>query len=298
MALGAIKTWLRLRLERGLATERAARVAAEAARRRGEEHQAIRVHEEFLAIAAHELRTPVTSLQLALQTVSLRLKRERLVEGAPQVARMLDLAERKIRDLDRLVEKLLEVSTMAGGSLELSLSEVDLAEAVRSAVAGLREPLRASGSALTLDGPEPLVGRWDRTRVEQVVTHLLSNAIKYGHGRPIAVHTRAEDGVARLVVEDHGLGIAREAQARIFGRFERAASLRQYGGLGLGLYVVKQVVERLGGRVECASVLDSGSTFTVTLPRRGPSDSRASAGAASGVDSDDSSARERAEEGR
>jgi signal transduction histidine kinase len=131
--------------------------------------------------------------------------------------------------------------------------------------------VRASASALTLDGPEPILGRWDRSRVEQIVTNLLSNAIKYGKGRPIAIHIRAEDNVARLVVEDHGSGIAPEAQARIFGRFERAVSLDQYGGLGLGLYVVEQIVERLGGEVECTSIVDSGSTFTVTLPRQGPS---------------------------
>jgi signal transduction histidine kinase len=220
-----------------------------------------------------------------LQTVSRRVTHERLVEAAPQAARMLDIAERKVRDLGLLVEVLLQVSTIAGGPLQLSLSEVDLAEAVRSAVSGVREPLRASGSALTLDAPEPIVGRWDRSRVEQVVANLLSNAIKYGQGRPIAIRIRVEGDDALLVVEDHGLGIAPEAQARIFGRFERAVSLRQYGGLGLGLYVVKRIVEGLGGRVECTSILDSGSTFTVTLPRSGPS-----------VDGDDSPARERAEE--
>jgi signal transduction histidine kinase len=246
------------RLERGLVAEREAREAAQ---------RALEAREEFLAVAAHELRTPLTSLMLVVQRASRRAK-----QGLPgeaeqaRIERMLAIAERQTVSISLLVDRLLDVSSLAGGSFQLVLSEVDLADAVRTSVAHLSDPLRASGSQLTVDAHGPIVGHWDRSRVEQVVTNLLSNAIKYGEGRPIEISVAAGDDVARLVVRDHGMGVSPEEQARIFGPFERAASPRHYGGLGLGLHIVQQVVERLGGRVECVSTLHEGSTFTVTLP--------------------------------
>jgi signal transduction histidine kinase len=122
--------------------------------------------------------------------------------------------------------------------------------------------------AVDMDGP--IIGCWDRVRLEEVVVNLLSNAIKYGEGRPIEVAVYGEPNVARLVVRDHGRGIAPDDRQRIFERFERAAPATHYGGLGLGLYVVKLVVERLGGTVDCVSTLHEGSSFIVTLPRVGP----------------------------
>jgi signal transduction histidine kinase len=246
------------RLERALRVERESRAVAEQVRV---------MREEFVAVAAHELRTPLTSLQLAIQTLS-RRARHQGGDGAASVERMIDIAEREVESLNALVTSLLDAVKLEEDPVPVAISDVDLADAVRCAVARLREPLRACGSAVTLDVPAGVVGRWDRSRVEQLVTNLLSNAIKYGLGRPITVRVAAEGDVARLAVLDHGMGIAREAQARIFGRFERAVSLRNYGGFGLGLYVVRRIAERLGGTVECTSALGEGSTFVVTLPRR------------------------------
>jgi signal transduction histidine kinase len=230
--------------------------------------QALGLREEFLAIAAHELCTPVTSLLLAVQRLSRRARQCGLGDA---VERILDMADRQAVSLGRLVDSLVDVSSIAGESPRVVLSEVDLADAVRKSVAQLSEPLRASRSMLTLDVDVPVVGRWDRSRVEQVVSNLLSNAIKFGQGNPIEIHTQVDDDVARLVVRDHGMGIAPEEQGRVFGRFERAVSSRNYGGFGLGLFIVQRFVERLGGKVECDSALHEGSTFTVTLPREGPS---------------------------
>jgi signal transduction histidine kinase len=129
-------------------------------------------------------------------------------------------------------------------------------------------PLAASGSALTLDVPESLVGSWDAMRLEQIATNLLTNAIKYGERRPIAVRLEElPDARARLTVRDHGIGIAAEHLERIFGRFERAVSVRHFGGFGLGLWIVRQVVEALGGTIRVDSVPGAGATFTVELPR-------------------------------
>jgi signal transduction histidine kinase len=233
--------------------------------------RAIGQRDEFLTIAGHELRTPGTSLQLALQTLSRWAKTGTLEPGAPPVDRMLDVAERQAQNLNLLVDRLLDVSSIAGKSLTVVLSPVDLVDVVRAAVARLTQPLRNSGSTLTLHAGEPVVGNWDRSRMEQVALNLLSNAIKFGEGRPIEVAVEAEWDLARLVVRDHGIGIEPQAQGLIFGRFQRAVSMSHYGGLGLGLYVVQRSVERLGGTVQCVSSLKEGSTFTVTLPRAGPS---------------------------
>jgi signal transduction histidine kinase len=256
--LGRLEGSLRER-DRLLAAEREARAAAE---------RAIGVRDEFLAIAAHELRTPCTSLGLALQGLARMAKGGRLEQSGPTVERLIDTALRQAANLNLLNERLLEVSSIASGQLTLTLSDVDLVGLVRSVVARASEPLRASRSALVLDAREPVVGRWDRCRLEHVVGNLLSNAIRYGAGAPIELGVQASGDRAWLVVRDHGTGIAPEDQARIFHRFERAAPYRHYGGLGLGLYIVGQTVERLGGRVECASKLGEGSTFTVVLPRQ------------------------------
>jgi signal transduction histidine kinase len=165
------------------------------------------------------------------------------------------------------VDDSLDVSRIARGELSMIGSQVDLSDVARTAVSQLEEPLRSSGSRLTLDAPDAVIGNWDRARLEQVVTNLVANAIKYGAGKPIEVIVRTQDGAAQLVVRDHGIGIPPDDQARVFGRFERAVPSEHYGGLGLGLYVVQRIVEQLGGHVTCESVPNEGSTFTVILPR-------------------------------
>jgi signal transduction histidine kinase len=137
---------------------------------------------------------------------------------------------------------------------------------VRTVVRRLKDPLQCSGSALSLDLEEDVVGHWDRAWLERVMTELLTNAITYGAGRPIELRVFTDGEQARLVVRDHGIGIAPEAQSRVFQCFERAVSLRHFGGLGLGLYLVRRAVDALGGVVECVSTPGQGSTFTVSLP--------------------------------
>ena len=120
---------------------------------------------------------------------------------------------------------------------------------------------------MQLHAPLPVLGRWDRLRLEQVLTNLLTNALRYGRDRPVEVRVEGTPEMARLQVRDEGIGIAEEAQERIFGRFERAASGRNYGGLGLGLWLTRQLVEAMHGRVQVQSRVGEGSTFTVELPR-------------------------------
>jgi signal transduction histidine kinase len=242
---------------RQLAREQAARASAE---------EALRARDEFLSVAAHELYTPIAALSLSTQSL-LADFRASPPRDPPALARKLGIIERQAARLTRLARSLLEVSGMRAGRFELSLEPTDLVRLVTDVAAALEPERVGSGSTLTLRGEGTLMGLWDRNRVGQVVTNLLSNAIKYGAGRPIEVTIRSEGERALLSVADQGIGIAPETRQRIFGRFERAVPSREYGGLGLGLYIVHRIVEAHGGFVEVTGEPGHGSTFLVGLPR-------------------------------
>ncbi|HEY8207478.1 MAG TPA: HAMP domain-containing sensor histidine kinase [Myxococcaceae bacterium] len=216
------------------------------------------LRDEFLHVASHELRTPLTSLsvQVALLKRSLR--------GTPIA--QLGVIERQVARISSLIARLLDVNRMAEGSLYLDLSEMDLAEAVRDIAERLEPEVSRERCALEVHAPAPVIGRWDPLRVEQVVVNLCANAAKFAPGTTIDLSVRAEGNEAVLSVVDRGVGIAAEDLDRIFNKFERAAPSADYGGLGLGLYVVREVVRAFGGRVEVQSQLGQGSTFTVRLP--------------------------------
>jgi signal transduction histidine kinase len=180
--------------------------------------------------------------------------------------------ERQIGRLSRLIDHLLDVSRLTEGRLELALEEVDLAAVTREVADRFDEVLRRAECVVTLRAPAPVVGTWDRLRVEQIITNLLSNAAKYGSGRPIDIEVDGNDETARLVVRDHGIGIPAEDQARIFERFERLIAGREAPGFGLGLWIVRQVVEGLCGKIRLTSAAGAGATFIVELPRRPPTD--------------------------
>jgi PAS domain S-box-containing protein len=225
----------------------------------------VRERDEFLSVASHELRTPVTALQLQLQLLH-RSARRSLVALPQLFEGKVDALERQARRIALLVNELMDVSRMRLGKLELRYEELDLAEVAREVAEHLREEVLRSGSALQLD-VQPVEGRWDRLRVEQVVTNLLENASKFGEGKPILLSVEADERWARLRVEDRGMGIPTEYQGRVFERFERAVSAEHFGGLGLGLYVARHIVEAHGGRIRVASAPGEGATFTVELPR-------------------------------
>ncbi|KFE62400.1 PAS domain-containing sensor histidine kinase [Hyalangium minutum] len=230
-----------------------------------ETQEAVQARDEFLTVAAHELRTPLTSLRLQLQL--LRREARSGGEAGAQLASRCEAMERQIGRLASLISMLLDVSRLAKGQLRLELREVDLAELVDQLVEDFAGEFQRVGAVLRVRGVgTPLVGRWDPLRLEQVVVNLLSNAVRYGRGRPVELALWREGGTAVLSVKDQGIGISRADLARIFGKFERAVSERHYGGLGLGLYITRQIVDAMGGSIQVESQPGEGSTFTVQLP--------------------------------
>jgi signal transduction histidine kinase len=247
--------------------ERALRQRAREARR------AIIVRDQFLSVASHELRTPLTSLKLEIANL-LRLVRRDAVGADGNLAPRVERIDAQTARLHRLIDELLDASRIAAGHLELELEEVDLAAIAREVVGRFDHEATRLGSALTVRAPGPALGYWDRSRLDQVLSNLVSNAVKYGDGKPIEVSVEEGADAVLLRVRDNGVGIAPQDQLRIFERFERAASIRNYGGVGLGLWSVHQIVEALGGAVTVESQPDLGATFTVSLPRARPAATR------------------------
>ncbi|HEX8115234.1 MAG TPA: ATP-binding protein [Kofleriaceae bacterium] len=225
--------------------------------------QALRAREEFLAIAAHELRGPLSTMNLAVQT----LKRRDVPQ--PTRDRMLSLIEREDRRLTRFADDITEIARIRAGALHFDDDEVDLVQIAREVVARLAPDAERSGSTVLIDAPHPVVGRWDRMRLDQVVTNLVINAFKFGLGRPIELSVRARDGWATLKVSDQGLGVRASQREAIFRPFERAVPVRHYGGLGLGLFIVRTIVTRYGGTVHVEPRDSGGSCFVVRLPQAG-----------------------------
>ncbi len=230
--------------------------------------EAVRARDSFLSVASHELNTPLTSLNLNVQSLQRALVR---AAQAPlprdTVEAKLQSVQRQVSRLAKLVHELLDVSRISAGKLRLEREDVDLRELARELTPRFTEDLARAGCELRLEAPEAVVGHWDKLRVEQVLQNLLSNAIKYGRGRPIELCVGADERRARVAIRDQGIGIPPEGRARLFQRFERMASERHYSGFGLGLWIVKQIVDAMGGHIQVESEPGQGSVFTVELPR-------------------------------
>lgn len=240
----------------------------EQVRARKEMEQTVRLRDEFLSVASHELKTPLTPLSLKLQALAREAQAQ---PESPFVLRVREHAEmglKQMRRLADLVGDLLDVSRITSGQMRLHWEPVDFAAVVREVVARLEPEATRAHCPLSVQAPPALTGSSDRMRLEQVVENLLTNAVKYGAGKPIHMQLEEQRGRVVLAVQDQGIGIAPEHQARIFGRFERAVSERNYGGLGLGLYITRTIVEALGGTIRVQSQPGQGALFTVELPRQ------------------------------
>ncbi|WP_281333146.1 sensor histidine kinase [Polyangium sp. 6x1] len=244
------------------------RAEAQRARLYQEAQDAIRLRDEFLSIASHELKTPLTPIGLQVSQILRALRKDPASIPPEKLLPRLEIVRRQVERLGALVTDLLDISSITAGRLRVELTEVDLSAVARDVALRLGYEAARAGCRIDVRAQAPLPGRWDRARLDQIVTNLLANAIKYGAGKPIDLVVEGDETTARLVVRDRGIGIAPEHQARIFDRFERAVSNQHYGGFGLGLWIVKHILDALGGTIRVASEPGSGATFTVELPRR------------------------------
>jgi len=268
LALGSAASGQLGRADLELAVELGRRLtlAIHNARLLDETRRALHLREEFLRIASHELRTPLASLRLSAQALLRAAERGREV---PQ--EFMDRSLRRMvgnsHRLEQLTAELLDVTRIEQGRLVLHLADVALDAVVRQAVEQLEPDLTAAGASVAIHCEAPIYGRWDPARLEQVVAILVTNAAKFGPGKPIAIRLEQLGDTARLAVIDRGIGIDPARRPYVFDRFERAVPSMSYGGLGLGLYLARAIVVAHGGAITVDSELDVGSTFTVTLPR-------------------------------
>jgi signal transduction histidine kinase len=250
-----------------------AALAIDNARLVRETQRAVRLRDDFLSVASHELRTPITSLMLTVErlvrsgTTGKALSHEALYGS-------LDRVQHSTQRLRRLTDELLDVTRIEHGHLELAPAPVELGTLARQVTEDLKFELAAARCPMRLDAHEVVAGVWDPSRLDQVITNLLTNAMKFGPGHPIDVRVRNAGPVAELSVRDYGVGIEPARQPYVFDRFERAVSSRHYGGLGLGLYIARRIVQAHGGDLRLESEPGRGATFTVTLPRQDGSEQK------------------------
>ena len=250
--------------------EAASQALREAEHRIADLQRHLAVQEEFASTLAHELRNLLAPIVMQAEYLADAARQAKdPLPGAWLNARLDGLCVR-MRKFVATFDLIMEASRRTAGHIELRLEDVDLSALVREITAGFEREATSARSTLLVEAPPQLVGSWDRLRLEQICTNLISNAIRYGHAQPIAVSVSGDDEWATLRVQDHGMGISEADQQRIFERFERGRQ-RHPGGFGIGLWIVRENCRLLGGEVAVHSRLAEGSTFSVRLPRRGRS---------------------------
>jgi signal transduction histidine kinase len=230
--------------------------------------QAVAARDQFLAVAAHELRTPLATLALIVDHLIVPLHPHPTTEPGSVVVqkRQLAMLKRQVDRLTALAAEMLDISRLTGGGLQLSLGSVDLRDIVREVLDRFDLEIQRRHITLKVNAPDPAPGIWDAARIDQVITNLISNALKYGAGNPVEVSVRVEPSQAVFVVRDHGIGIPEDEQSKIFGPFAQVFAATHHAGLGLGLWIAQQIVQASGGRIKVDSRPEQGSTFTVELP--------------------------------
>lgn len=231
-------------------------------------HESVLLRDEFLSISSHELKTPLTSLKMQLQLFSHILKHDKGPVPEERVKKIVEVSERQVSRLNSLVEDLLDVSRIQSGKLSLNKEEVDLSELVREIADRYAPLMRQSNCTLEYHTPPSLLAAVDRIRFEQILINLISNAMKYAPGSHVNIHLSESAGEVCFKVKDNGPGIPEDFQEKIFDRFERAVSAREGKGLGLGLYIVRQIVEAHAGTIRLQSETGKGAEFTICFPAK------------------------------
>ena len=229
--------------------------------------QAVRMRDDFMSIVAHEVRTPLNGLILETQLRKMHLARDNAAAFTlDKMHAMVDRDERQIKSLIRLIEDMLDVSRIRTGKLSIRPTHFDLAALARGLVQNFAPQIEAAEASVSLDAEQPVMGDWDEFRIEQVISNLLTNALRYGAKSPISLKVYSENGEARVEVRDSGIGISEENQQRICQQFERVSANHVAAGLGLGLFISEQIVAAHGGTITVESRIGEGALFRVCLP--------------------------------
>lgn len=234
--------------------------------------RAVRMRDDFMSMVSHELRTPLNTLYLETQVRKLHLAKGNLAPFEPaKLPAMIERDQRQIQNMVRLIDDMLDVTRLRSGALSIQPKPVDLSAMAARVVESLGQQAETVGSTITLNAAAPVLGVWDEFRIEQVLTNLLTNALRYGGGKPVQVDVGAATSgatpTAFMAVQDGGMGIAPQDQQRIFEQFERTDdSKKKVAGLGLGLYITRQIVRAHGGEIGVESTPGAGAVFRVTLP--------------------------------
>jgi PAS domain S-box-containing protein len=228
---------------------------------------AIEARDEFLSIASHELKTPLTSLIMQTQLQKRMMsKDDSRAFSKERVSQLIEQFDRLFGRLNRLIEDMLDISRISSGRLNIQKEEFDIFQLTKEVVQRMTGEMIAAGCGRPEISGQSVNGHWDALRIEQVLLNLITNAIRYGKGKPIAIKVMQESEVVKIAVIDHGIGITPENQIKIFQRFERAVNASEISGLGLGLYISEQIIKAHGGKIWVESELGQGSTFYVELP--------------------------------
>jgi len=230
--------------------------------------RALEMRDQFMSMVAHELRTPLNTLYLEAQMRKLQLERGNMDHFAPeQLERMVARDMRQIHAMVRLIDDMLDVSRIRSGKLSIRPAAVDLEALLQRIVGDLSHQAADMHTELRLSIVQPVAGCWDEFRVEQVIINLITNALRYGEGKPVDVRLHADSQNARIEVIDQGLGIPEDVLPKIFEPFERGKMEQVPAGLGLGLFISRQLAEAHGGTLTARSKPGEGATFIFTLPR-------------------------------
>jgi PAS domain S-box-containing protein len=229
--------------------------------------EAVHTRDEFLSIASHELRTPLTPLKLQIQNFVHQIRKNNLLNVSEEkLKRMADTCERSVARISTLIDNLLDVSRINAGKLTLNLEPIELKSVCEELLDRFKQETINSGSEVSFHASKAIDGSLDRIRFEQIFLNLLTNSLKYGNKNPVVITLEKEDENAILTFSDKGLGISEQNISRIFERFERVSENKDVSGLGLGLFITRQIVEAHGGTISASSKEHEGSVFTVILP--------------------------------
>ena len=231
--------------------------------------RALSMRDEFMSMVSHEMRTPLNTLYLETQLRKMQLERGNMAAfGAEQLQRMVARDDRQIQSIIRLIDDMLDVSRIRSGKLSLRPGWVELSGLLRRVVHDLTPQATTAGCPISLDADVPVSGWWDEFRIEQIVVNLLTNALRYGAQQPVQVALLVEQDVVRVEVRDQGPGIAPEQHEKIFEPYERGVGNEVPSGLGLGLYISRELAEVHEGTLTVSSTPGEGAVFSLVLPRR------------------------------